>query len=797
MMKTNNYTYKTLFAAMFLMAATFSSCEKEVLNVDPEDSTPNTLTLKLFCSENKESRATSSPDNMNNEDAINRLDIFLYKSDANFDTPAVYHKSIVDIEKSETHVVQLKFTNDEINGLFGESGEYCKIYAIANLPSGTSLNSEKTSVNELKAMNIEASFNTFADNDYQPQGNFVMDSDFTIDGNNDKVVINRETKALSGQVPLYRAASKISLVITQVKNVPVTNDEGETLKDKNDVVIEWEAITNMMQVRLHDGVYRGHIDNSVKPYQIVNDDKQSDYYSFDKYVSLVHNSESQTWTHTPAFYSYSSDWTNEGVKDPYLTLVVPWGRTDEKKEDGTFDSYQTTYYQVPISTISKRLDRNTHYKINLVVSRLGSLVPEVPTTISPSSYIIVPWKPETVNADLMDYRYLMVEEKYITIYNENELYIPYVTSHDAEIINVTFAQQDITEANPKWTTIASNNNNYFSNLELKETTEGKQIYFKNILDNVYTSSTFDFTPYKVTFTIRHKNDNNYSENVTIIQYPAIYGEAEQNWDYSNNYNGKTGTDGNNGFTYVNGYQGTDNGNYDFFGSVNGLSGNSNSSPNRYIFTVTSVEGTPYIIGDPRDNSITYNESSANWAVAKALYDNSSNRELKYYYGTDVTSNLYTTRENTTAIYISDEAANASERTINMIAPKFRIASGYAVLNTGGEGMDVLENLKKRCASYQEDGYPAGRWRLPTKAEFEFIVSQVNKGTLPQIYITNTKYWCAHGLGTPNNNGQVTMKYVARDNDGHSVRCVYDEWYWTNKLVTPAEKNVFTWGDQPR
>lgn len=378
------------------------------------------------------------------------------------------------------------------------------------------------------------------------------------------------------------------------------------------------------------------------------------------------------------------------------------------------------------------------------------------------------------------------------------MYIPYVTSHEATIVENTikFYKQDITGAPPTWTTINSNSNDYLSDLELVERNGVKQIYYKNVLDNVYTSPTFDFTPYKVTFTIQHKDDTNYKEEVTIIQYPAIYGEAEQNWDYSNNYDGKTGINGNNGFTFVNGYQKTNNGANDFFGSVNGQ-GSTQSSPNRYVFTVTSVEGTDYIIGDPRDNSITYDADDAGWAVAKALYDGASNRELKYYYGTDVTSELYSTRTNTNAIYENDNAAEAAERTINMIAPKFRIASGYAVLGTGGSGMNILENLKKRCASYQEDGYPAGRWRLPTRAEFQFIVSQVNKGTLPDIYIVDTEYWCAHGLGTPDNNGTVNMTYVARASSGHSTRCVYDEWYWTDKLETPAEKNVFTWGDQPR
>jgi hypothetical protein len=181
--------------------------------------------------------------------------------------------------------------------------------------------------------------------------------------------------------------------------------------------------------------------------------------------------------------------------------------------------------------------------------------------------------------------------------------------------------------------------------------------------------------------------------------------------------------------------------------------------------------------------------------------------LKYYYGTAVANTKYTNANNQTGtIYANNEAAEAGEPNINMIAPKFRLASGYAVLGTGADEVKTLENLKKRCASYQEDGYPAGRWRLPTRAEFQFIMTQIDLGNLPEVYLEDTDYWCAYGVGTPNN-GVINMRYIGYDNNGHSVRCVYDEWYWENSetyrlgtknadgTFTPSD--TFTWGDMPR
>ena len=126
---------------------------------------------------------------------------------------------------------------------------------------------------------------------------------------------------------------------------------------------------------------------------------------------------------------------------------------------------------------------------------------------------------------------------------------------------------------------------------------------------------------------------------------------------------------------------------------------------------------------------------------------------------------------------------------------FRISS-----KLGGYSAGDREGVAMRCASYQEDGYPAGRWRLPTKAEFEFIFSQVNRGNLATLYEGGRAYWCAHGIGTPiTNTGEVDLDYVNKYTNGASVRCVYDDWYWGSEpaLTSDADKKTFTWGDIKR
>ena len=128
----------------------------------------------------------------------------------------------------------------------------------------------------------------------------------------------------------------------------------------------------------------------------------------------------------------------------------------------------------------------------------------------------------------------------------------------------------------------------------------------------------------------------------------------------------------------------------------------------------------------------------------------------------------------------------------MIAPIVRVASSYGKTSTMN-----FENANRRCASYQEDGVPAGRWRLPTYSEIKFIITLSDRGVLPKLFQpeTNNGYWCANGAVYSNSaGGTLQFTETITGSTNRSVRCVYDEWYWGTERVT---NTVFTWGDVQR
>ena len=128
----------------------------------------------------------------------------------------------------------------------------------------------------------------------------------------------------------------------------------------------------------------------------------------------------------------------------------------------------------------------------------------------------------------------------------------------------------------------------------------------------------------------------------------------------------------------------------------------------------------------------------------------------------------------------------------MVAPKFRTASSHGVC----QGTLTYTEAEYRCASYQEDGYPAGRWRIPTLGEVQFMVTLSNEHVIPELY-SSIAYWYAGGI-VRNNGGNLT---ITEGMTGQArVRCVYDEWYWENPSSNnrlPGEKYAFTWGDAVR
>ena len=747
---------------------------------------PGTITLTLRTVE-PQTKATKPGEAAYNENLIKSVHYFFYPkdgTDSNTEKEPAKRGQVTNLDKQNQHTITVNASEDEIkNILFKYPYNDCDVYVIVNLPSDINIDDlPDRKLSTLKKIVLE---------DANFEANLIQPS-FVMEGLNVATVEDRnKVLAAKGTIPVDRVAAKISVSINVDERLDLQTPPDTPDNETSGMI--WTSKPEKMTIEFVNGVNRTVLSGNPDDIELNKLDRFTDNQAGRTFASTTIDGE-KFWTCAP-FYSYPEKWEIGSDEEPYLFITLPWETVIWTSVGGQtppiYKEYNC-YYKIMLA--SDDLKRNTWYDLKINIGILGSFenTPEVILPIEKVEYFVADWSEGlNVDSEILGARYLVVDKERYEVFNETTISIPFTTSHDCEIVNVSCTYPNlVTERD-----VDEDAANYSVAIE-----NGKAITFTHSLNNDMFSEDFDFTPFTTTFTIRHKDDHDFQKEITIVQYPAIYAVGQRNSDTNSTGHGNV---------WVNGYNDDDtspNAGQDFFGGANG--NRQGAYPSMYVFTITTTEGTDFIIGDPRDMEYTYEAGDADWYVGDALYDGTSDRELKYYYGTAVASERYSSTQ-TGSIYASDEAAEAAEPTINMVAPKFRLASGYGTV-TQTTGANSLETMKKRCASYQEDGYPAGRWRLPTRAEFQFILTQINLGNLPGVYLENYDYWCAHGLGEPEN-GVVVMNYISNSQGGGyssitPVRCVYDEWYWENSETyrlgvdangTYRPFNTFTWGDIPR
>ena len=779
---------KILYSLSLLCLILTTSCTQE-LQIDDSALEPGTITLTLQ-SVDAQTKATQAGETAYNENLIKSVHYFFYPkdgTDSNTEKEPAKRGQVTNLDKQNQHTITVNASEDEIkNILFKYPYNDCDVYVIVNLPSDINIDElPDRKLSTLKQIVLE---------DANFEANLIQPS-FVMEGLNVATVVDRnKVLAAKGTIPVDRVAAKISISIKVDDRLDLQTPPDTPDNETSGMI--WTSNPEQMTIEFVNGVNRTVLSGNPDEVILTDEDRFDVTHSVPKYSAT--DPKPETWVCDP-FYTYPQKWEIGSDEEPYLFITLPWTTVIWTSVDGQKPPIYKTYpcyYKIMLG--SDELKRNTWYDLKINIGILGSFenTPEVILPIEEVQYFVADWSEGlNVDSEILGAKYLVVDKERYEVFNEPTILIPFTTSHDCEIVSVSCKYPNLKTGND----VTESASNYSIDIE-----NGNTIKLTHELNNNMLSDDFDFTPFTFVFTIQHIGDPTYKKEITVVQYPAIYAEAKANSNWKGTSYSNAQNNDQNGYMYVNGYQGytgdsRPNG-VDFFLSAGGLY--NNTSPNMYVFTVTTTEGTNYVIGDPRDTEYTYDAGDARWSSSPAIYNGNANRELNYYYGTLIANARYTNATNQTGvIYADDAAAEAAEPTINMIAPKFRLASGYSVLYTNTTSM-TMENLKKRCASYQEDGYPAGRWRMPTRAEFQFIMTQVNKENLPELYYSGNSYWCAHGIGTPQNDGSIVMSYrgYATATNGYSVRCVYDEWYWENSSsyrLPENQKDTFTWGDMPR
>lgn len=485
---------------------------------------------------------------------------------------------------------------------------------------------------------------------------------------------------------------------------------------------------------------------------------------------------------TAHYYTYPIQMEEGDDNQPYLKLVLPWygykwvgEGTAPATVDPTSSSWQMykqkeVYYKIvlPRKTIC---DPNYIYEFHVNVNIIGS---DKEIKIIGEEYVVKDWlTKDPVSSNVATGRYISLDipkdeyDMYV-----NEIDIAFVSSGKVtpfveEIYQWNYSaetpEKDYFMQNNEVTTDqALLNRKGFTAAQIQNWVtipdESSYVKINHALINDITVTPitrFDAAPYVYVIRLHLDaagDDKSFDRTITITQYPSMFLTAKTNTDYSNG----GGNNDDLGYVWIDAGQRTQ----DNWQVVRGLEGN-NKNPNLYLINTSILTGSNYIIGDPREtNYTTWNHTFNRGAWTEGA---GTNHRLTYYYPT-----------------ATDNASKA------VIAPLFRVASSYGVCR----GAIDADEARYRCASYQEDGYPAGRWRVPTKSEIEFIATLSSKGFIPTLFNIGSKYHSASGPISVNTGGTVS-----ETNGDAYVRCVYDEWYWGPDRLSNI--NVFTWGDKLR
>ena len=730
------------------------------------------------------------------ERQLNRLDCFFYVKDKT-DQPCVYyHKAEVDDLGSAT----IPFIVDDLvlKTIF-PSGSLCDVFVIANLPGNPTFeaNSEETTMQRLGEYVLD-----MTEGEYD-----VVGKPFVMTGSS-RVQKGTNSNA-TADITLARVASKVTMTVKVPKSIEVEN--GDNSVTMLPVLVDTEG-NEPLKTSFRYGTKKSYL-SGVFP------EDTDNFIKTDKIpYTLSEETESHyVFTCDVPFYTYARSWEKGSSTAAYVTFEMPWGA--DENSDGKADSYKTYYYQILVNGKGRNFVPNTCYNMIVNVGVLGSAVESIPKELEELSYYVLDWTKETSNGEyesgdreeqveIDKFNYLEVPQTYIEMNNVHEVTIRYNASHKIGVKWDTKTGKEV-EGLSKLTNLSAlyidNKSGTPDDVEItdiilkdpktadsEETNVDSQFTDNNkgLLTFKYKLSSDIYSPAYVFITIWldvngdgiHNDDEILTQDVKIVIYPAIYIMGDKSANFSvfvnGNYNKSRSTNisSNTDCPYysINGQQvgkavGYNTTNDEYMSVISVSSFNTNN----YQF---DIKGTPYpyIIGDPRSREPNTFGVTDGWVSAKDVEGNT--RRLVNYYPT---------------------SGSEEKDSFQIIAPKFRISSRLA----GYSHCTSLDGAKYRCASYQENGYPAGRWRLPTTAEVLFVINLQEKKQIQELFVGSSNYLSA--THTINNNSGITIEEgVKLNNNRVSVRCVYDDWYWGSKPEARENDDYknnggyeFTWGDK--
>lgn len=655
------------------------------------------------------SRATTEPgSDILNENTISQAQLLIFNSDGSR-TPDGYRSFEFTDGKAEAVIATGNWKNNTQLFNKGADATY-DIYVVANAHGGsTSLKDVETLDGLLNAVDEDADVWKMENADIASEQ--YTGKRFAMSGVSRSFAPNSKDDECTISVQMERLAAKVEVKITF----------------SNEFKAQFTPTGFYSSLRNYAtrGLWR-----SDKEVNLKNTDRGIAGNRADDPMVAALEKNSEAGTAKLVLYTYPTNWGGDVLQETFVLLNMPGYYTEEGAASGELK--ESNYYKIPVrlgDVTAHQLNRNTIYRVNVTIDRMGQPQVDKPVELKPA-YEVIPWTTVTIDVDGGNLNYLELLKEEIIMKNIDESLEQYFTSSSpvtASITEVYYydkygAKQTISNYG-RYGISASPESGNFGNLTIKS--------------NIPTNNGIRYIKVKVT------NGQGLSKEFTVKQYPLEYIVTVPGW-YSyrtdNMCAGKV---------------------------VNWEAGDFDRNLNRPVTSANNFSSKVY---DEDENEIyTYNYTrdswfgrpTSDWYVTKGTRQNGNDNNNMYFVRITKTSNEYVL---SVPAMDKDGYTESSPENNKLVAPAFMIASQLGTVYP-----QSFPSAKEHCKQYAEKSL-AGEvyedWRLPTEAELKIIDRYQNTdGSVIDEVLGGKYYWAASGKA------YETQKGTEGTKDEAYIRCI--------------------------
>lgn len=657
------------------------------------------------------SRATTElGSNDLNENTISQAQLLIFNSDGNR-TPDGYRSLEFTDDKTEAVIATGDWKNDAQLFDKGPDKMY-DIYVVANAHEGSISLKDVTTLDDLlSAVDKDADIWKLEGANIGTGTVDYTDKRFAMSGVSSGFVPNEKEDEYTISVPMERLAAKVEVNIT--------------FSDEFKAQFKPTGFYSSLRNYATRGLWR-----SDKEVNLKNTDRGIAGNRANDPMVAAPEKNYEECTAKLVLYTYPTDWGGDVLQETFVLLNMPGNYTEQEGAQP-----ESNYYKIPVrlgDAAAHQLNRNTIYRVDVTIDRMGQPQLDVPVELTPKKYEVIQWTEVTIDVDNGDLNYLELLKEEIIMKNIDESLEQYFTSSSPVTASITEVYY-YDKYGAKQTILPRNYERYGISVD---PAAGN---FGNVTINSDVPTNNGIRYIKVTVT----NEQGLSKEFTVKQYPLEYIVTVPGW-YSyrtdNMCAGKV---------------------------VNWEAGKFDRNLNQPVTSANNFSSKVY---DEDENEIyTYNFKrdydwfwpTSDWYVTKGTRQNGNDNNNMYFVRITKTSNEYVL---SVPAMDKDGYTESSPENNKLVAPAFMIASQLGTVSP-----QSFASAKEHCKQYAEKslaGEVYDDWRLPTEAELEIIDKYQNTaGSVIDEVLGGKYYWAASG------EAYETQKGTEGTKDEAYIRCI--------------------------